>query len=349
MFFASDNWSGVHPAIAASLNQHSQGAVAAYGQSALDRQVAAQFNEVFEREVAVYFVGTGTAANALALSAYNRPGGVVLCHAEAHIHVDECGAPEFFSPGAKLAAVSGAHGLMNSAALASKLAGFDPQFVHGGQPMAISVSQPGEAGTLYSAAALAEISQLAHQHALPLHMDGARFANALVATGLTPAQMTWQAGVDVMSFGGTKNGCWCAEAVVFFNPEQARQFPYIRKRSAQLFSKSRFIAAQFLAYFQNNLWLELAAHSNAMATLLRQAINSSPTSRLAWDGTTNEAFVIVPNAAAERLQAAGSMFYDWPVPDPADFIIQPDERLLRLVTSWSTSQQEIEQFSDFLD
>lgn len=348
MFFASDNWSGAHPAITASLNHHAHGAVAAYGNSDVDRRVAARFNEIFDREVAVFFVGTGTAANALALSAYDKPGGVVLCHAEAHINVDECGAPEFFSSGAKLASVKGAHGLMTPSALAERLAGFDPQFVHGGQPMAISVSQAAEAGTLYTQAALLEISKIARQHALPLHMDGARFANALAATGLTPAQMTWQTGVDVMSFGGTKNGCWCAEAVVFFNPEQARQFPYIRKRAAQLFSKSRFIAAQFLAYFENNLWLELATHSNQMADVLRQGIEASPKARLAWGGNTNEVFAIITDTAATKLQAAGAMFYDWPVPDPADFALESGERLVRLVTSWSTAPTEVEEFCSAL-
>lgn len=190
MIFTSDNWSGAHPAISASLAANADGMAAAYGSSELDKAVEARFNEIFEREVAVFFVGTGTAANSLSFAAVNRPGGVVLCHREAHVIEDECGAPEFFTHGARMHPVDGAGGLIDTYNLKRELARFRPDFIHAGQPMAISISQPSEAGTLYPLSEIETIGRIAHEHDLSLHMDGARFANALVATNATPAEMT---------------------------------------------------------------------------------------------------------------------------------------------------------------
>ncbi len=348
MIFASDNWSGPHPAVNAALARHGEGMAAAYGTSELDRAVERRFDEIFEREVAVFFVGTGTAANSLAFAALNRPGGVVLCHREAHVIEDECGAPEFFTHGARMAPVDGALGLLDPFNLRRELKRFRPDFVHAGQPMAVSISQPSEAGTIYPAEALEAIACVAHEHQLSLHMDGARFANALAASNLSPAEMTWKRGVDILSFGATKNGCWCAEAVVFFDPEKARQFPYIRKRGAQLFSKTRFIAAQFMAHLEDDLWLDLARHANAMADRLRAGLDASTHARQAWPTRTNEVFAIIEQATAERLRGAGAVFYDWNPPHSSHDLLQDGETLARLVASWSTTERDVDAFAALL-
>ncbi|MEN9894768.1 MAG: Low specificity L-threonine aldolase, partial [Pseudomonadota bacterium] len=293
MYFASDNWAGAHPAIAARLFEASTGFVPAYGASDLDQAVARQFNDIFERAVSVFFVSTGTAANSLALASVAKTGGVVFCHSDAHIMADEAGAPEFFTESARLAPVSGVDGKMDPDVLKEVIARYPAAFVHHGQPMAISLTQATEAGTVYSLDEISAIAAIAQEQNLPLHMDGARFANALVSLGCSPAEMTWKRGVDLLSFGGTKNGCWCAEAIVCFNPEKARDLPYIRKRAAQLFSKSRFVAAQFNAYLEEDLWLDLARHANRMADRLRSAITTSPIARLGWETTANEVFAIL--------------------------------------------------------
>ncbi|MCB8839580.1 low specificity L-threonine aldolase [Aurantimonas sp. VKM B-3413] len=348
MIFASDNWSGAHPAINEALGKHGAGMATAYGASDLDKAVERRFDEIFEREVAVFFVGTGTAANSLALASVNRPGGVVLCHREAHIVEDECGAPEFFTHGARLAPVDGPNGLIDAANLKREIARFKPDHVHAGQPMAVSISQPGEAGTLYDAEAIEAIAAIAHGRGLTLHMDGARFANGLVASGLTPAEMTWKRGVDILSFGATKNGCWCAEAIVVFDPAKASQFPYIRKRSAQLFSKTRFVAAQFMAYFEDGLWLEMAAHSNAMADRLRAGLAASGNARQGWPTRSNEIFAVLKQPVAAALRQAGAVFYDWNAPHGMPDLVGEDETLVRLVTSWSTTPEDVDRFCERL-
>ena len=228
--------------------------------------------------------------------------------------------------------------------LARELKRFPPDFVHAGQPMAVSITQATEAGTLYSLDDIAAVSKVAKAHGLPLHMDGARFANALVALDCTPAEMTWKAGVDALSLGGTKNGCWCAEALVFFDPQAARDLPFIRKRAAQLFSKTRFIAAQFEAYLENGLWLETASHANAMAARLASAIDASGQMRLAWQPQANEVFAIVDKEKMERLQAAGAVFYPWNPPHGFEDSIGEGETLTRLVTSFATTADEVEAF-----
>lgn len=346
MHFASDNWSGIADPIAQSLYDHSSGMSPAYGESELDRALETRFDELFEREVAVFFVGTGTAANALALSALNRPGGFVLCHRGAHLIEDECGAPEFFTSGARLAPVEGTRGKIDPDRLQKDLDRFDPHFVHHGQPMAVSVTQATEVGTVYSCDHLKQIADITHRAGLSLHMDGARFANALVHLGVSPAEMTWKSGVDVVSFGGTKNGCWCAEALVFFHPDQAKQLPFIRKRAAQLFSKTRFIAAQFHAYLNDGLWLELAGHANAMADHLVSSLNRRTTVPIAWPHQSNEVFVILRKSAAQSLLDRGAKFYPWPVPREMESQISQDESIYRFVTSFSTTVEEIDQFVD---
>lgn len=345
MNFASDNWAGAHPKIAEALAAAAQGFAPAYGASDLDRAAIEAISAVFEREVSVFFVGTGTAANALALSAFAKPGGVSFAHREAHVIEDECGAPEWFSGGSRLCAVEGPLGKMTPEGLDAAIRRYPAAFVHGGQPASVTLTQATEAGTVHSLAELAALSAVARQHGLPLHMDGARFANALVSLNCSPADMTWKAGIDVLSFGGTKNGCWCAEAVIFFDPAKAAGMPFLRKRGAQLFSKSRFIAAQFNAYLKNGLWLETASHANAMASRLASAIEASPKAKLGWKPEANEVFALVRREMAGQLRAAGAVFADWHGPTATALTEGNDMVLIRLVTSFATSETEVDRFA----
>ena len=346
MFFASDNWAGAHPAIASALAAHTDGFAAAYGNSDLDKAVAERFNAVFEREVAVFFVATGTAANSLAMASVARPGGIVLAHREAHMIEDESGAPEYLTGGARVKPVDGALGKIDPAALEAAIRQPATRFPHGGQATAVSITQSTESGTVYAPDEIEAIGAIAHGHGLPFHMDGARFANALVSLGATPAEMTWKRGVDLLSFGGTKNGCWCAEAVVFMDPKAAGDFPFLRMRAGQLFSKSRFVSAQFDAYLKDGQWLETARHANAMAARLAAAIEASANARLGWRPQANEVFAVLKTDTAEKLQKAGAMFYDWLV--PAGFAIAADEQLYRFVASFATTEADVERFAELI-
>ncbi len=343
MIFASDNWAGAHRSIAERLLQESTGFAAAYGTSDLDRRVEARFAEIFEREVSVFFVATGTAANSLSLASVQRPGGITFCHSEAHVIADECGAPDFFSS-ARLSPVDGNLGKIAPANLAKAIAAYPENAVHHGRATAVTITQATEIGTVYSLDEIDAISEIAKASNLPLHMDGARFANALVALDATPAEMTWKRGVDILSFGGTKNGCWCAEAIVVFNPDKAKEMPFIRKRAAQLFSKSRFIAAQFDAYLEGGLWLDLATHANAMADRLRSGIGASNSARLAWSTASNEVFAIIKKSAGKTAEGKGAKFYEWPIPAATPDLVGADEILIRLVTSFATEENDVDGF-----
>jgi threonine aldolase len=343
MFFASDNWAGAHPAINERLSKESTRFAAAYGTSELDQAIEQRFNEVFEREVAVFFVATGTAANSLSLASVAKTGGVVFCHSEAHVIEDECGAPDFFS-GMRMVPVEGPNGKMLSANLVERIARYPQDAVHHGRAAAVTMTQATEAGTIYTLDEIEEIAKIAKTNGLPLHMDGARFANALMALGTTPAEMTWKRGVDVLSFGGTKNGCWCAEAIVFFDPGLAKDFAFLRKRTAQLFSKSRFIAAQFEAYLKDDLWLGLAGHANTMADRLRAGFGSLNSARLAWPTRANEVFAILPKASAKAAEEKGAKFYDWLEPRDMPETVGTDEMLIRMVTSFATTEEDVDQF-----
>jgi len=348
VIFASDNWAGAHPRIAANLAANASGYEPAYGNGELDARVRKKFAEIFEREVAVFFVGTGTAANALSLVSANKPGGLSFCHRESHIMDDECGAPEYFMGGSRLFAVDGALGRIDPQNLAAAVGRFAVDNVHAGRPAAISITQATEVGTVYGLDQIKSISAVAREHKLPLHMDGARFANALVSLGTTPAEMTWKSGVDIVSFGGTKNGCWCAEAVVMFDLDRAQEFAFIRKRAAQLFSKSRFIAAQFDAYFADGLWLETATHANAMASRLAGHIAPSGKAKLAWQPQANEVFAVMPVTLADELQKKGARFYDWLRPHGFDGEMAPGEKLWRFVTSFATTTDEVDCFGELI-
>ena len=344
MFFASDNWAGAHPAIAQSLVDNAAGYAPAYGNSELDARVETTFSEIFERAVSVFFVSTGTAANALAYSAISRPGGVLFAHREAHMVEDECGAPEFLSGGGRLCSVDGPEGRMDPQALEAAIGRYPAEFIHAGRPVGVSITQASEIGTVHSLDEIGTIAGVCRRQKLPLHMDGARFANALVSLGCSPAEMTWKSGVDMVSFGGTKNGCWCAEALVVFDPHLAAEFPFIRKRAAQLFSKSRFVAAQFDAYFRNGLWLEMAAHANAMAARLAEHIQASSNARLGWRPQANEVFAVMARVKFGEMKEQGAFIHDWNV--PAGMATPPgnDEVLCRLVTSFATREEDVADF-----
>ncbi|MCR4264965.1 low specificity L-threonine aldolase [Nitratireductor sp. ZSWI3] len=348
MNFASDNWAGAHTKIAEALVKNAAGYASAYGSSDLDKQVEQTFCEIFERDVAVFFVGTGTAANALSLTWASRPGGVAFCHSEAHAIEDEGGAPEYFTGGGRLKGVAGDLGRIAPDALDAAIRHYPAEFVHAGQPMAASITQATEIGTLYSLEQIEAIGRICRDHGIPLHLDGARFANALVALDATPAEMTWKRGVDIVSFGGTKNGCWCAEAVIVLDPAKAGGMPFLRKRAAHLFSKSRFIAAQFEAYFEDDLWLQLARHSNAMAQILAETLEASDAARLAWRPQANEVFAVMNEKTAAALQAGGARFHAWNPPLSFAGQLAQGEGLYRFVTSFATGAAEIEAFADRL-
>ena len=333
MDFSSDNAAGASPEIIAAIAAANHGTAAAYGADAVTARLAERFAALFEHEVAVFPVATGTAANALALAALTPPWGIVYCHEEAHVAVDECGAPEFFAAGAKLIPLAGEHAKIGPEAVARRLT--ERGFVHHVQPAAISISQSSEAGTLYTPAEVAALGGFARRERLGLHMDGARFANAVAALGCAPADITWRAGVDALSFGATKNGALAAEAVIFFDPAKAADFGYRRKRGGHLLSKMRFVSAQLEAYLENGLWLANARHANAMAARLAAGLARLPQPRLRHPTEANEVFVELPDAAIRALAADGCKFYRWG---------GADALCLRLVASFATTADEVDAF-----
>jgi threonine aldolase len=342
MNFASDNAAGVAPEILAAIAQANRGAALAYGRDDWTRRLEQRFAELFEREVAVFLVPTGTAANALALAQLTPPWGAVLCHAESHIATDECGAPEFFGGGIKLIGLAGEAGKIAPAALQRALEAGQWGGPHHVSPAVLSLSQATEAGTIYRPHELRELAALAHRHGLRVHLDGARLANALARMNASLAEATWQAGVDVLSFGATKGGALAAEAVVFFDPAQGARMAERRKRGGHLVSKHRFLAAQFEAYLADGLWLRLARHANAMADRLAGELSALGLAPV-WPVEANELFVALPRQADERLKAAGASYYPW-VTEALPSRLPPDTVLVRLVTSFATSEAEIAQF-----
>jgi threonine aldolase len=347
MNFISDNAYGASPQILASLTAANSGTETSYGEDTVTARVAEKLAAIFAHEVAVFPVVTGTAANALALAALCPPYGAVFCHKDSHIAVDECAAPEFFTGGAKLAQLDGDGAKLAPQTIAQTLARFGGG-VHSPKPSVVSITQATELGTIYKTGEIKAIADVAHKHGMTLHMDGARFANALVSLGCTPAEMTWKASVDALSFGATKNGALCAEALVVLDPAKAGDIPFIRKRAAQLFSKSRFIAAQFQAYFEGGLWLETARHSNAMATRLAGHIEASGKVKLAWKPEANEVFGIMTKEAADALQAKGAVFHPWKPPHGFAGGVGEGETLCRFVTSFATSEEEVDRFGELI-
>lgn len=337
MNFMSDNGSPVAPEIMVALSAANSGAAAGYGADDYSRQAIEKLSETFEREVSVFLVTTGTAANSLNLAALTQPHGAVLVHEMAHVHVAECGAPEFFTNGAKIVPVPGADGKLHAADIEDRLAGFVSGNVHHCQAQAISISQASESGTVYSVDEIEVLSAFARERDLKMHMDGARFANALVALGCTPAEMTWKAGIDALSFGATKNGAMGVEAVILFDADLAGTMPYMRKRAGQLMSKGRYLGAQMDAYLTDERWLHMANHANDMAARLAAGVEKIPGARLRFESETNQVFAVLPEKAHKALMAGGASYYPWGR--------EKDGVAVRLITSFCTTEDEV---SDFL-
>ncbi len=349
MIFASDNWAGASPKIVDALAEAAQSGHPAYGADDITKAVERRFSELFEREVTVFLVASGTVANALALSAYARPGGVVFCHDHAHIAVDEAGATSFFGGGITLTTLAGESGKLAPAALSAAIEKMKDHTPHTGQPIAVSLTEITELGALYTPSEVRAIADVAHSNGCAVHMDGARFANAVAALGVSPANITWRAGVDVLSFGGTKNGCLAAEALVFFDQTPVRDALFQRQRAGQGFSKNWFIAAQLDAYLKDDHWLALAGHANACAARLADAITVSGEGRPALRPDGNEIFAILSKAADERLRAAGAVYYPWPAETlPAEARPGPDEVSVRLICGWQTTTDEVDRFAAVL-
>lgn len=348
MEFASDNTSGAAPEVLAAINAANAGYASSYGTDPLMDRVRSQIRDIFEAlDAAVYLVATGTAANALSISLLCPPWGAVYCHEEAHIEVDECGAPEFYIGGGKTAPIDGAHGKISPATLKARLALTPHGGVHHIQHGMLSLTNLTEAGTLYRPDEVAALTAIAKAERLPVHMDGARFTNAIVAAGCTAAQMTWRSGIDVLSFGGTKNGCMGVEAVVIFDPAKAWEFELRRKRGGHLFSKHRFLSAQMSAYLDHGLWLRLATHSNRMAERLAKGIAALPGGSLMHPCEGNIVFARFPRALHRKAMAAGGHYYLWPFDQTLE---GPDDAPVsaRFVCSWSTTEEDVDRFLNLL-
>lgn len=346
MNFASDNVTGASAPVLRAIVEANEGAMPAYGADPVTARALAALEAAFERPVAASLVATGTAANALALSLAVPPYGSCLCHAQAHVIDDECGAPEFYTHGAKLVGLPGTGAKLRADDLDGFLAGLT---THEKQmpPAAVSISQVTECGLAYAPDEVRAISEVCRRHGLKLHMDGARFANAVAALGCSPAEATWRAGVDLLSFGATKNGALAAEAVVVFDEGLASSLRHRRKRAGHTLSKGRFLAAQIEAYLAGGHWLANARHANRMAGRLARGLAGLPGVRLAWEPQANEVFPILPRATDAALRRAGAAYHPW---SPASLApgqgLGPDECLVRLVASFATTEEEVDRFLD---
>jgi threonine aldolase len=337
--FNSDNVTPACAPIMAALQAANEGPMASYGSDPLTARLQAKASEVFGKEVMVFPVATGTAANALALAQLVPPYGAVYCYEAAHIVTDECAAPELFSGGAKLIGLPAADGRIVPEQIERAVAFAIEMGVHHVKPAAVSLTQASECGTVYDVAQVAAIAAVAKRHGLGVHMDGARFANALAHLGCSAAEATWRCGVDVLSLGATKNGALCAEAVVFFDPKLAIEFARRRKQGGHLWSKMRFLSAQLLAYLSDDLWLHNGRQANAMATALARGLRDVKGVRLLQPVEANEVFAAMPEALIAALEADGFQFYRWPYPGFSE------AGAVRLVTSYATTGADVEAFT----
>ena len=339
MFFASDNAGPVPQQVLVQMVSANSGYLPSYGADPQMEQVTRLVREKFEApDAAVYLVSTGTAANALALSTLSQPWETVFCSPVSHIHEDECNAPEFYMGGGKLTLV-GDSDKITPEALIKSIEGEENRGVHGPQRGPISITQITEKGHSYSVEEVQAISDVAKTYGLALHMDGARFTNAIVAQNASPAEMTWRAGVDALSFGGTKNGLMGVEGVIFFDPKHAWEFELRRKRGAHLFSKHRYLSAQMLAYLTDDLWLDLARRANGNFARLKAGLETIPDVQLRGNPDGNMTFFDMPRALHKRAEAAGAVYYWDDVEGPMDQMIMG-----RLVCDWSITHDMIDQF-----
>lgn len=332
-YFKSDNTAAVCPEILQALSEANGGVAAAYGDDRWSQALDAAFSKFFEKDVRVFTVASGTAANALALGTLCPPWGTVLTHAEAHIERDECGAPEFFTGGAKLSLVGGAGAKISAADLAARLDWFEPH-VHGVQPKVLSITQATERGAIYSAVEIAALAEVARKRGMRVHMDGARFANALVASSDTAAELTWKAGVDVLSFGVIKNGGMNAEAVVFFDPSLVGDFEFRRKRAGHLLCKGRYAAVQLLACLEGGIWQRNAARANRLAARIAQAAPQF----LSEPAVTNQVFMRLGDERIAELSKEFA-FYPWGPAGSGE---------CRFVCSWDTPEEDVDALCEAL-
>ncbi|TCO71720.1 threonine aldolase family protein [Rhodovulum euryhalinum] len=349
MHFASDNTSPVPPQVLEALIEANHGYAMPYGNDVATSEVRDAVRAAFEApEAEVYLVATGTAANALALACLCPPWATVYCHRTAHVEEDECGAPEFYTGGAKLTLLGGEHAKIDPGEL-ERAIGFTARAgVHNVQRGAVSITNATEAGAVYTPEEVAAISRIARDAGLPVHMDGARFANAVVSAGCKPAEMTWKAGVDVLSLGGTKNGLMGVEAVILFDPSRAWEFELRRKRGGHLFSKHRYLSAQMAAYLRDDLWLKMASRANAAAARLSAGLAALPGATLLFPTEANAVFAAWPREGHRRAQKEGAQYYLWPMDQglegPGDVPLSA-----RLVCSWCTMDEEVDAFLALID
>lgn len=339
MWFTSDNAGPAHPRVLAALGDAMSGYSGSYGADDLTAAAVGTLREIFEApEAAVYFVPTGTAANALSLATLCDPWTTVYCHRQSHLVDDECAAPEFYS-GARLTLLEGADGKLSPGTVAEALRRAAPIGVHNVQKGAVSITQVTERGTVYDLDSIRAIGAAAQAGKVPLHMDGARFANALVALGCSPAEMTWKAGVTALSFGGTKNGLLAAEAVILFDPAYAWEFELRRKRGAQLFSKHRVLSAQMTAYLAEGLWLDMARDANARAGELAAGLLDIPGVHALHPVEANMLFLRLPRPVLDRMERGGVRLGTDSTADPQD----PEAASVdvRMVTNWATTPEEV--------
>jgi threonine aldolase len=333
--FASDNNAGVHPEVLEAIDQANQGHVVAYGEDPYTRSAIKKFEEHFGPDIAVFFTFNGTGANVLSLQSLTRPFESVLCSDYAHIYVDECGAPEKLT-GCKLIPLPQRNGKISLDSVRGAYHGIGDQ--HHSQPRVISITQSTEMGTVYQPAEIRALAEFARERGMFLHVDGARIANAAVSMGQTLRQATRDLGIDVLSFGGTKNGILGGEAVVFFRPELSRDFLYWRKQSMQLASKMRFIAVQFEALLSNDLWRRSAEHANRMARLLEKEVSRIPEIKIVWKVEANGVFAQIPRQAIEKIKQE-YFFYMW----------IEEESIVRWMCSFDTTEEDVRRFAGVVE
>ena len=335
--FASDNVAGACPEVLDALMKANEGDSAPYGNDDYSKVLQEKFSEIFEKEVIVYPTASGTAANALALSTMTPVFGNIYCHKLAHINTDECGAPEFYTGGAKLIPLTGINGKITPEELEKNISGTG--IVHHTQPSSVSITQVCETGEVYELDEIKKIADVAHKHKLNMHMDGARFANALVALNCTPAEMTWKSGIDVLSFGATKNGCIAAEAIIFFKPELVGNISFLMKRAGHLLSKMRFVSAQLDAYISNDVWLKNAKQANEMGKKLSDGLVKHNSIKLAFPTQANEVFAKFPREMIEHLNSLGYKMNE----------DELDGQAVRLVAAWNTQNSDVESFLESIN
>lgn len=347
MQFGSDNQVGASRQVLDAVVAANDGHVHSYGNDPYSERAIESLKETFGCELSAFFVSTGTASNALALSCLAQPWEIILCHDHSHILNDESTAPEFFSHGSRLVGISKGDGKLEPRHLREYFALAGTEYPHNSRAAALNITQASENGLVYSADELRALADIAHEKKLKVQMDGARFANAVAALGCKPADLSWKSGVDVLCLGATKNGALAAEVVIFFDAALAASFVHRRKRSGHLLSKNRFAGAQLAAWLKDGHWLELAAHANKQASALAERLNKIDGIKTTWPVRANEAFVILPKRIAERLRAAGAEFYEWPLTGlPPGVKLNNDQAYIRLVTSFVTTDDEVARFCE---